>query len=53
MKNPKAFGGFTGVLSRGMAIVSILYVLMGFVGYVKYGDCVKGSVVLNVPQDGL
>lgn len=50
MKTPKSFGGVTGVLSRGMSIVVILYVLMGFVGYVKYGEKVEGSITLNIPQ---
>ncbi|KAK7601201.1 hypothetical protein V9T40_008642 [Parthenolecanium corni] len=50
MKTPKSFGGATGVLSQGMTIVTILYVLMGFVGYVRYGECVRGSITLNIPQ---
>lgn len=49
MKTPKSFGGVTGVLSQGMSFVTILYVLMGFVGYAKYGECVEGSVTLNIP----
>ncbi|XP_049812110.1 proton-coupled amino acid transporter-like protein CG1139 isoform X1 [Schistocerca nitens] len=48
MKNPVAFGGYTGVLNRGMAVVVALYVIVGFVGYVKYGENVLGSVTLNL-----
>lgn len=50
MKTPKSFGGVTGVLSQGMTFVVILYVLMGFVGYFKYGENVYGSITLNIPQ---
>lgn len=53
MKTPKSFGGVTGVFSQGMFIVCILYILMGFVGYVKYGEDVKGSIVLNIPQESV
>lgn len=52
MKTPKDFRGVTGVFSQGMAFVSVLYMFMGFVGYVKYGDAIKGSVTLNIPQVG-
>lgn len=53
MKTPKAFGGYTGVLSQGMAIVSVLYVLMGFSGYAKYGDEVKGNIAVSISQTGV
>jgi len=50
MKTPASFGGTTGVLNIGMTIITVMYVGMGFFGYVKYGDFVKGSVTLNLPN---
>ncbi|XP_050300499.1 proton-coupled amino acid transporter-like protein pathetic isoform X2 [Anthonomus grandis grandis] len=52
MKNPQDFGGWNGVLNRGMIIVTILYTAVGFFGYLKYGDrAVLGSVTLLLPPD--
>ncbi|XP_075151679.1 proton-coupled amino acid transporter-like protein acs [Haematobia irritans] len=53
MKTPEDFGGFTGVLNTGMVIVACLYTSVGFFGYLKYGDGVKGSITLNLPQDDI
>jgi len=50
MKTPASFGGTTGVLNIGMTIITIMYVGMGFFGYVKYGEDAKGSVTLNLPN---
>ncbi|XP_025408091.1 proton-coupled amino acid transporter-like protein CG1139 [Sipha flava] len=50
MKTPASFGGSTGVLNTGMVAITIMYVAMGFFGYVKYGESAKGSVTLNLPQ---
>lgn len=50
MKNPKHFLGITGILSRAMIIVILLSLTMGFFGYVKYGDEIKGSITLNLPN---
>lgn len=51
MKNPEAFGGWNGVLNTGMVIVACLYTSVGFFGYLKYGDDVKGSITLNLGDD--
>ncbi|KAG8232777.1 hypothetical protein J437_LFUL013257 [Ladona fulva] len=37
MKTPKSFGGPLGVLNRAMSCIVLLYVAMGFFGYLKYG----------------
>ncbi|EEB18928.1 proton-coupled amino acid transporter, putative [Pediculus humanus corporis] len=50
METPKSFGGYFGVLNRGMFVIVILYVLVGFFGYIKYGSESAGSVTLNLPQ---
>ncbi|XP_059610616.1 proton-coupled amino acid transporter-like protein CG1139 [Phlebotomus argentipes] len=51
MKHPKDFGGMLGVLNIAMIIVTLLYVFVGFSGYLKYGEYVEGSVTLNLPQN--
>ncbi|XP_037906992.1 proton-coupled amino acid transporter-like protein CG1139 isoform X2 [Hermetia illucens] len=50
MKDPKRFGGWFGILSIGMAILVVLYILIGFFGYLKYGNESLGSVTLNIPR---
>lgn len=51
MKRPIDFRGYTGVLNRGMSVIVFLYVFIGFFGYIKYGDEVRGSITLNLPED--
>ncbi|KAK9500840.1 hypothetical protein O3M35_002026 [Rhynocoris fuscipes] len=54
MLTPRSFGGYCGVLNRGMTVIVILYVFVGFFGYIKYGSESLGSITLNLPQqDGL
>lgn len=51
MAKPQQFLGCPGVLNIAMTIVISLYGIVGFFGYIKYGDDVRGSVTLNLPQD--
>lgn len=51
MTTPQNFGGYCGVLNIGMIVIVILYILMGFFGYIKYGSEAGGSVTFNLPQD--
>lgn len=53
MKTPASFGGYGGVLNRGMAAIIIMYAIMGFLGYVKYGSAALGSVTLNLPKESV
>ncbi|KAF3424300.1 hypothetical protein E2986_06649 [Frieseomelitta varia] len=48
MKKPSNFNKPLGVLNVGMVIVGGMFVAMGFVSYLKYGDEVAGSVTLNL-----
>uniref|UniRef100_A0A1B6EEK5 Amino acid transporter transmembrane domain-containing protein n=1 Tax=Clastoptera arizonana TaxID=38151 RepID=A0A1B6EEK5_9HEMI len=50
MKNPSNFLGWKGVFSRAMAFVILLSLVTGAFGYIKYGDDVKGSISLNLPN---
>ncbi|XP_045463492.1 proton-coupled amino acid transporter 1-like isoform X2 [Harmonia axyridis] len=51
MKNPKNFSRPCGVLNVGMGSVIILYSIMGFISYLKFGEQIEGSVTLNLPRD--
>ncbi|XP_049294949.1 proton-coupled amino acid transporter-like protein pathetic isoform X1 [Anopheles funestus] len=51
MKTPQNFIGLCGVLNQGMAGVTLIYILLGFLGYVKYGVEAEGSITLNLPVD--
>jgi len=49
MKTPQNFIGICGVLSRGMSGVTLIYMLLGFLGYMRYGDKTAESITLNLP----
>lgn len=48
MRNPHNFGKPLGVFNVGMIIVMILFNLVGFIGYLRYGEQVKGSISFNL-----
>lgn len=49
MKTPKHFLGYFGVLNTGMGGVTVVYILLGFLGYLKYGEATEPSITLNLP----
>lgn len=49
MGTPQKFVGLCGVLNQGMSGVTLVYILIGFFGYLRYGEHVEGSVTLNLP----
>lgn len=49
MKTPQSFLGICGVLSQGMSGVTLIYMLLGFLGYLQYGDATGDSITLNLP----
>ncbi|KAL4711655.1 hypothetical protein ACJJTC_011363 [Scirpophaga incertulas] len=51
MSQPSQFLGCPGVLSVAMTAVVLLYGFVGFTGYLSYGETVRGSLTLNLPQD--
>lgn len=53
MKTPQHFGGYCGVLNIGMSVIVVLYILVGFFGYIKYGEEAAGSITLNLPNDAM
>lgn len=50
MKNPSGFLGPPGIMYIGLSVIVLLNLLMGFFGYLKYGEDVQGSVILNLPH---
>ncbi|KAJ0179448.1 hypothetical protein K1T71_005160 [Dendrolimus kikuchii] len=48
MAKPQHFLGCPGVLNITMTVVVLLYMIMGFLGYVRYGDEAYGSITLNL-----
>lgn len=53
MKTPRSFPGYFGVLNRSMVVIVTLYTVIGFLGFVRYGDKAEGSVTLNLPPNTL
>lgn len=53
MKTPQNFRGTFGVLNVGMFVIVLLYIVVGFFGYIKYGPQASGSITLNLPMDAV
>lgn len=51
MKTPQHFIGICGVLNKGMSGVTLVYILLGFLGYIKYQDNTMDSITLNLPTE--
>ncbi|XP_066151523.1 proton-coupled amino acid transporter-like protein pathetic isoform X2 [Euwallacea fornicatus] len=50
MASPQSFTGLCGVLNQGMSFVTLIYILLGFFGYLCYGDATLGSITYNLPR---
>jgi proton-coupled amino acid transporter len=53
MEEPKNFGKRFGVLNIAIVIVMSFYFMIGFLGYIKYGDSVEASITLSLPREPL
>uniref|UniRef100_A0A182JIZ1 Amino acid transporter transmembrane domain-containing protein n=1 Tax=Anopheles atroparvus TaxID=41427 RepID=A0A182JIZ1_ANOAO len=51
MQHPHDFRKPFGVLNVGMVIIVSLFTVFGFVGYLKWGEAVEGSMTLNLPDN--
>uniref|UniRef100_A0A8D8K1L4 Proton-coupled amino acid transporter 4 n=1 Tax=Culex pipiens TaxID=7175 RepID=A0A8D8K1L4_CULPI len=53
MKDPQHYLHACGVVNWANGTVTIMYIVIGFFGYARYGEDTKGSVPLNLPSDEL
>ncbi|XP_061706761.1 proton-coupled amino acid transporter-like protein CG1139 [Cydia pomonella] len=53
MKKPQHFLRCPSVLYISMSVVISLFTVFGFFGYVQFGDDVKGSITLNLPNNDI
>lgn len=51
MKTPQHMIGICGVLNKGMSGVTLIYILLGFLGYVRYQNDTMDSITLNLPTE--
>lgn len=51
MKNPRGFDRPLGVLNIGMIFIAIIFTSFGLLGYWRWGDKVKDSMTLNLPEE--
>ncbi|CAH0765622.1 unnamed protein product [Bemisia tabaci] len=48
METPQHFVGICGVLNRGMSGVTMIYILLGFLGFLKFGDAAQDNITNNL-----
>lgn len=53
MSTPRSFIGICGVLNQGMSFVTLVYIILGFFGYLKYGEETKDSITYNLPREAM
>ena len=51
MRSPEDFPGCTGVLNTTMVVTTVLYIAVGFYGFMKAGNDSAGSITLNLPKE--
>ncbi|EGW31437.1 uncharacterized protein SPAPADRAFT_140616 [Spathaspora passalidarum NRRL Y-27907] len=50
MKQPEKF---PMVLSTSMAVITVVFVAIGTVGYLSFGEKIKSIIILNLPQNSI
>lgn len=53
MRKPDKFHGMTGILTIAMTVVTVLYMFLGTLGYLKYGNSVHGTITVDLPARDL
>lgn len=51
MQSPKFFIAWNGVLNSACLVVLAIFSTVGFYGYLAFGDGIKETVTLNLPQE--
>jgi solute carrier family 36 (proton-coupled amino acid transporter) len=51
MNKPQQFLGYPSVLLIAMTVVIVMYTVLGFLGFVRFGEEIRGSITLNLPTD--
>lgn len=51
MSKPQQFLGYPSILLIAMTIITVMYFTMGFFGFIRFGDEVRGSITLNLPTN--
>lgn len=51
MKTPQNFVGIFGVLNKGMFFVTLIYALLGFLGYYAFVDKTADTITLSLGND--
>lgn len=51
MRTPQHFLGCPGVLNVAMTIVVVVYAMIGFFGYLRYGEFTEPAITTNLPID--
>lgn len=50
MDKPQEFLGKPSILLIAMGLVTVVYTLTGLLGYIRFGDDIRGSITLNLPS---
>ena len=53
LRRPQSMLGWAGVLNFSMVTIALLYIFMGFFGYLRYGDHIMSSITRNLPESPL
>lgn len=51
MQHPHMFIAWNGVLNSSCLVVLAIFSVVGFYGYLAFGDDVKDTVTLNLPDE--
>lgn len=51
MEKPEQFLGKPSVLLIAMVTVTVLYTIMGALGFIRYGEIIEASITLNLPTE--
>jgi proton-coupled amino acid transporter len=51
MQHPQMFIAWNGVLNTSCAVVMAIFAVIGFYGYLAFGDDTKDTITLNLPDE--